>query len=194
VERRALIIVDLQNDFCPGGALAVAEGDRIVPVVNELAARFQRAARPVIATQDWHPPDHVSFAHRGGPWPVHCVQGTAGADFHAGLRREPITHIVRKATRPDEEAYSGFQGTALDSLLAGLGVEDVYVCGLATDYCVHATAVDAARAGFRVTILEDAARAVFPDQVDEKLKEWEQVGIRVLRSADLLAREGSRES
>ncbi|MDR5697341.1 MAG: isochorismatase family protein [Armatimonadota bacterium] len=187
MERAALIVVDLQNDFCPGGALAVAEGDRIVPIVNELASRFQRAGRPVVATQDWHPADHVSFENRGGPWPAHCVRGTPGADFHPALRREPITHIVRKATRPDEEAYSGFQGTGLAGLLTALGTEEVYICGLATDYCVHATAVDASRAGFAVTVVEDAARPVFPDQVADKRREWERLGIRVLRSADLLA-------
>lgn len=190
MERAALVVVDLQNDFCPGGALAVPEGDRIVPVVNALAQAFARAGRPVVATQDWHPPDHVSFRERGGPWPPHCVQGTPGADLHPELRREPITHIVRKAYRPDQEAYSGFQGTGLADLLRGLGVDEVYVCGLATDYCVHATAVDAARAGFRTTVVEDAARPVYPEQVPERRKEWEQAGVRVVRAQDVLA--GSR--
>ncbi|MDW8155171.1 MAG: nicotinamidase [Armatimonadota bacterium] len=187
VQRAALIVVDVQNDFCPGGALAVPEGDRIVPLVNSLAQAFARAGRPVVATQDWHPPDHVSFRDRGGPWPPHCVQGTSGADLHPQLRREPITHIVRKAYRPDQEAYSGFQGTGLAELLRGLGVEEVYVCGLATDYCVHATALDAARAGFRTVVVEDATRPVYPDQVADRRREWEQAGVRVVRTEELVA-------
>jgi nicotinamidase/pyrazinamidase len=187
VERAALVVVDLQNDFCPGGALAVPEGDRIVPLVNALAETFARLGRPVVATQDWHPPDHVSFRERGGPWPVHCVQGTPGADLHPDLRREPITHIVRKAYRRDQEAYSGFEGTGLAELLRGLGVEEVYVCGLATDYCVNATALDAARGGFRTAVVEDAARPVFPEQVPERRREWEQAGVRVVQTADLVA-------
>ncbi|MCS7234572.1 MAG: nicotinamidase [Armatimonadetes bacterium] len=187
MQRAALIVVDVQNDFCPGGALAVPEGDRIVPLVNSLAQAFARAGRPVVATQDWHPPDHVSFRDRGGPWPPHCVQGTSGADLHPQLRREPITHIVRKAYRPDQEAYSGFQGTGLAELLRGLGVEEVYVCGLATDYCVHATALDAARAGFRTVVVEDATRPVYPDQVADRRREWEQAGVRVVRTEELVA-------
>ncbi len=187
MRRAALIVVDLQNDFCPGGALAVPEGDRIVPLVNSLAQAFARAGRPVVATQDWHPPDHVSFRERGGPWPPHCVQGTSGADLHPELRREPITHIVRKAYRSDQEAYSGFQGTGLAELLRGLGVEEVYVCGLATDYCVHATALDASRAGFRTAVVEDATRPVYPGQVPDRRREWEQAGVRVVRTEELVA-------
>ncbi len=187
MERAALIVVDVQNDFCPGGALAVPEGDQVVPVVNALARAFARRGRPVVATQDWHPADHVSFRERGGPWPPHCVQGTPGADLHPELRREPIIHVVRKAYRPDQEAYSGFQGTGLAELLRGLGVEEVYVCGLATDYCVNATAMDAARAGFRTAVVEDATRPVFPEQVPERRKEWEAAGVRVVKSEELLA-------
>lgn len=187
MERAALIVVDVQNDFCPGGALAVPEGDQVVPVVNALARAFARRGRPVVATQDWHPADHVSFRERGGPWPPHCVQGTPGADLHPELRREPITHVVRKAYRPDQEAYSGFQGTGLAELLRGLGVEEVYVCGVATDYCVNATALDAARAGFRTAVVEDATRPVFPEQVPERRKEWEAAGVRVVKSEELLA-------
>ncbi len=187
MERAALIIVDLQNDFCPGGALPVAGGHDIVPVVNELASAFQRAGRPVIATQDWHPPDHVSFRDRGGPWPPHCVQGTPGAELHPLLRREPITHIVRKAYRRDEEAYSGFQDTGLTELLRALGVEEVYVCGLAMDVCVNFTALDAARAGFRTTILEDATRPVSAEQLEEKRKAWQEAGVAVRRAAELLS-------
>ncbi|MDR7416968.1 MAG: isochorismatase family protein [Armatimonadota bacterium] len=186
MERGALIIVDLQNDFCPGGALPVPGGHDIVSVVNALSLRFQEAGRPVIATQDWHPADHVSFQTRGGPWPVHCVQGTPGADLHPLLRREPITHLVRKAYRRDEEAYSGFQGTGLAELLRALGVEEVYVCGLAMDVCVNFTALDAARAGFRTTILEDATRPVFPEQLEEKRRAWQEAGVVVRRAQDLL--------
>lgn len=186
MERGALVIVDVQNDFCPGGALPVAGGHDIVAVINEVASRFQAAGRPVIATQDWHPPDHVSFRTRGGPWPVHCVQGTPGADLHPLLRREPITHVIRKAYRRDEEAYSAFQGTGLGELLRALDVEEVYVCGLAMDVCVNFTALDAARAGFRTTILEDATRPVFPEQLEEKRRTWQETGVRVVSSTELL--------
>ncbi|MCS7173307.1 MAG: isochorismatase family protein [Armatimonadetes bacterium] len=186
MERGALIIVDLQNDFCPGGALPVPGGHDIVPVVNALSLHFQEAGCPVIATQDWHPADHISFQTRGGPWPVHCVQGTPGADLHPLLRREPITHVVRKAYRRDEEAYSGFQGTGLAELLRALGVEEVYVCGLAMDVCVNFTALDAARAGFRTILLEDATRPVFPEQLPEKRRAWQEAGVAVRQAQDLL--------
>src|SRR5437870_2207126 len=108
--RSALIIVDVQNDFCPGGSLAVPDGDQVVPVINEIAARFQSLGLPVIATQEWHPADHRQFKEHGGPWPRHCVQGTIGADLHPALHREPVTHIVRKRTHSEEDAYSGLHG------------------------------------------------------------------------------------
>jgi nicotinamidase/pyrazinamidase len=156
----ALIIVDVQNDFCPGGSLAVSQGDEVVPVLNHYAKRFDEADAPVFATRDWHPADHVSFKEQGGIWPVHCVRETEGAAFHAGLRLPEGTTIVSKAQAPAEEAYSGFQGTELAKQLRERGVENVYVGGLATDYCVKSTVLDALHAGFDTYYLADASRGV----------------------------------
>ncbi len=156
----ALIIVDVQNDFCPGGSLAVSEGDEVVPVLNRYAKRFDEANAPIFATRDWHPADHVSFKEQGGIWPVHCVRETEGAAFHADLRLPEGTTIVSKAQAPAEEAYSGFQGTELAQHLRERGVENVYVGGLATDYCVKSTVLDALHAGFDTYYLADASRGV----------------------------------
>ena len=166
----ALVVVDVQNDFCPGGALAVPEGDRVVPVLNRWVDAFHRAGRVVVYTQDWHPENHVSFRARGGPWPVHCVQGTHGAAFHPDLAVRGV--VFRKGFDPDREAYSGFDGalaegerdvrpeTGLAAWLREQGVRRLYVGGLATDYCVRATVLDALREGFQVTVLVPAVRAV----------------------------------
>lgn len=179
--RDALIIVDLQNDFCPGGALAVGEGDAVVPVINDLARQFGTVA----ATQDWHPRDHRSFTAQGGTWPVHCVAGTLGAELHPALDRTPIDLYIRKATTPDAEAYSGFDGTDLAEQLRQRGVERVYVAGLALDYCVDATALDARKAGFETYVVSDATRAVFPEQSAEKEAGWRAAGIKTITSATL---------
>jgi nicotinamidase-related amidase len=154
----ALLIVDFQNDFTPGGALAVRDGDRIAGRVNELAAdpRFDL----VVATRDWHPADHGSFAERGGPWPVHCVQGTEGAELHPSLERERVDVVIDKGTDPDTEGYSGFEGTTLGELLRDRGVDRVTVVGLATDYCVKNTALDALRQGLDVTVDSEGVRGV----------------------------------
>jgi nicotinamidase/pyrazinamidase len=181
-EHDALIIVDVQNDFCPGGALAVGEGDRVVPTLNRLAPHF----RTVVATQDWHPADHRSFAAQGGPWPVHCVAGTPGADFHPDLDRAPIDLVVRKAMVTDQEAYSGFDGTDLAEQLRARGVRRVFVGGLALDYCVDATALDARKAGFETFVIRDATRPVFPEQVQEKEAGWRDAGIGTVTSDELL--------
>jgi nicotinamidase/pyrazinamidase len=155
---RALIIVDFQNDFCPGGALAVPDGDAIAGRLNELAASGEFDL--VVATRDWHPPDHGSFAEQGGPWPVHCVAGTPGAELHEALDRTPIDAVVDKGQDPDAEGYSGFEGTRLAELLRQHGVDHVTVAGLATDYCVKNTALDALRQGFGVTVDSTASRGV----------------------------------
>ena len=152
----ALIIVDVQNDFCPGGALAVADGDAVVAPLNALAERFP----VVVATRDWHPPDHGSFAERGGPWPVHCVQGTPGAELHPGLDTTRIDVVVDKGQTVDREGYSGFEDTDLERVLRERDVDTVHVGGLALDYCVRATALDARRAGFDVVLHREATRAV----------------------------------
>jgi nicotinamidase/pyrazinamidase len=163
---RALIIVDFQNDFCPGGALAVPEGDEIAGRLNELAGSGEFGF--VVATRDWHPPDHGSFAAQGGPWPVHCVAGTPGAELHHGLDPTPIDVVVDKGQDPGTEGYSGFEGTELAGLLRERGVSEVTVVGLATDYCVKNTALDALREGFNVTVDSTATRGVDVQEGDSE--------------------------
>ena len=183
-ERDASILVDVQNDFCPGGALPVPEGHEVVPALNGLIKRVRALT---VATRDWHPPNHCSFTPQGGPWPVHCVAGTPGAEFHPALATDRVAHVISKATRPEEEAYSGFQGTGLADLLRKRGIRRVFVGGLATDYCVKATALDAAKSGFEVTVLEDAIRGVEVHAGDcaRALEEMKRAGIRLLRTEDL---------
>ena len=156
----ALIVVDVQNDFCPGGALAVADADRIVPGINALAERFS----VTVYTRDWHPADHCSFSDdpqfRDKSWPVHCVANTDGAQFHAQLAVPPDAVVIDKGTDASKEAYSGFDGTALAEMLRARGVSRVFVCGLATDYCVKATALDAVANGFETVVLDDLCRGV----------------------------------
>jgi nicotinamidase/pyrazinamidase len=203
----ALIIVDVQNDFCPGGALAVPEGDRVVPVINRLQPQFNL----VVATQDWHPPDHGSFAasHEGRKpgevielagleqilWPVHCVEHTQGADFHADLDRARIAAVFQKGTDPGIDSYSGFfdnghrKATGLAEYLKERRVADLYLCGLATDYCVKFTALDAVGLGFATYLIENACRGVNlqPDDVVRAVKEMRSAGVRVIRSGDVIA-------
>jgi nicotinamidase/pyrazinamidase len=155
-----LLVVDVQNDFLPGGALAVPRGDEVVSALNRCTAIFTEHSLPVIATRDWHPPDHCSFDGQGGPWPPHCVSDTPGASFAPGLRLPENVEVVDKATSREPDVYSGFDGTGLADRLRTLGVRRVFVGGLATDYCVLATVLDALEAGFEVVLLEDAIRAV----------------------------------
>ena len=161
----ALVIIDVQNDFCPGGSLAVAGGDEVVPVLNRHAEAFAAAGQLVIADRDWHPRKTTHFAEFGGAWPVHCVQGTSGAEYHPGLAFPEGTVHVLKGMGANEDAYSVFQGQTEDGqpfeeLLRTRGIRKLYVGGLATDYCVRATALDALKAGFEVVVLGDAVRAV----------------------------------
>jgi nicotinamidase/pyrazinamidase len=176
---RALVIVDFQNDFCPGGALAVPDGDAIAGRLNELAGSGEFDL--VVATRDWHPPDHGSFAEHGGPWPVHCVAGTPGAELHQALDPTPIDAIVDKGQDPDTEGYSGFEATELASLLREHDVDHVTVVGLATDYCVKNTALDALREGFSVTVDSTAARGVEvqPGDSERALEEVRAAGASV---------------
>jgi nicotinamidase/pyrazinamidase len=176
---RALIIVDFQNDFTPGGALAVAGGDQIAERVNELAAS---GFDVVVATRDWHPPDHGSFAEQGGPWPVHCVAGTSGAQLHPALEQGRIDRVVDKGQDPGTEGYSGFEGTDLERLLRERDVDEVVICGLATDYCVKNTALDALRLGLRVSVDERAVRGVDaqPGDSQRALAELSQAGASVV--------------
>ena len=201
----ALLVVDVQNDFMPYGALPVAEGDAVVPVANALMRRFEL----VVATQDWHPADHGSFAmnHPGAEpgqviqlggvpqvlWPPHCVQGEPGAGFHSALDVGPIDYVVRKGIHREIDSYSGFYEndrttpTGLESLLRSLGVERVTVLGLATDYCVKYTALDGAEHGFDVTVVADGYRAVElePGDGERALDEMAAAGCRVVQSAEL---------
>jgi nicotinamidase/pyrazinamidase len=155
---RALIIVDFQSDFTPGGALAVPDGDQIAAKINTLAGSGDYDL--VVATRDWHPADHASFAAQGGPWPVHCVAGTHGAQLHPDLNRLNIDVVVDKGQAVDTDGYSGFEGTDLEDLLRERDITQVTVVGLATDYCVKNTALDALRAGFAVTVDSTAVRGV----------------------------------
>jgi nicotinamidase/pyrazinamidase len=175
---RALIVVDVQNDFCPGGALAVPEGDAVVESINAMA----RDAPFVVATRDWHPPDHGSFAERGGPWPVHCVAGTPGAELHRGIDRDLVDAVVDKGQAVDREGYSGFEGTELSRLLREHGVDAVDVAGLALDYCVKATALDARRAGLEVTVHRGATRPVEVEAGDAEraVQELRAAGVEVV--------------
>jgi nicotinamidase/pyrazinamidase len=174
----ALLVVDVQNDFLPGGSLAVPGGDEVIPVLNHYLATFQGHGLPIFATRDWHPPDHCSFHAQGGPWPVHCVAGTQGAAFAPGLQLPLSTSVISKATSSERDAYSGFEGTDLDSQLRRAGVKRLFVGGLATDYCVLNTVKDALVLGYQVVHLVDATRAVnvHPQNGHRALEEMAHLG------------------
>lgn len=174
----ALMIVDVQNDFLPGGSLAVPGGDAVVPVLNRYIAAFSAKVLPIYATRCWHPSNHCSFREQGGPWPPHCIADTPGARFSGELKLPPSAKVISKATLPDQDAYSGFQGTELDALLRVQGVRRVLVGGLATDYCVLNTAKDARALGYTVLLLKDAIRAVNvkPDDGPKAEQEMQRLG------------------
>jgi nicotinamidase/pyrazinamidase len=201
--KNALIITDIQNDFCPGGALAVADGDAIIPGVNAVSARFDKC----VATQDWHPAGHISFAsthgrtpcevivvdgHHQELWPDHCVQGSFGAAFHAALDIRPVDLIIRKGNDPRIDSYSTFMEndlktmTGLHHYLKGMGIGHVYLCGLATDYCVHFSALDALKLGFTVTVLLDLCRGVDvpAGNVERALADMRERGIHIVSGVD----------
>ena len=164
-EGDALLIVDVQNDFCPGGSLAVPEGDRVVPVLNEYIAAFRSRGLPIYASRDWHPEGTRHFEAGGGPWPPHCVAGTGGAAFHPELALPEGATVVSKGTAPTDDGYSAFEARSeddrgLEEALEGDGVRRLFVGGLATDYCVRASVLDAARQGFRPVLLLDAIRGI----------------------------------
>jgi nicotinamidase/pyrazinamidase len=182
----ALLIVDVQRDFLPGGALAVPDGKAVVPALNDLAKQFAERGLPVIASRDWHPPDHCSFEAAGGPWPPHCVAGTPGAEFDASLELPEGTRIVDKATTAGAEAYSAFQGTDLDAWLAERGVKRLFVGGVATDYCVLESAMDARRHGYEVIVLTDAIRAIDLDDGAKALEALEAKGAELADSGTVL--------
>ena len=201
----ALLLIDVQNDFCPGGNLAVESGDEVVPVINRIMPSFSR----VIATQDWHPPDHVSFAssHPGRRpldvveadgieqvlWPEHCVQGTRGAELHPRLDPGRIGLLLRKGMRRGLDSYSAFfendrhTDTGLRHYLKGMKLRELFICGLATDYCVLASALDARRLGFRVTLVRDACRGVdLPKgSIEKAIAAMQKAGVRMKESSEL---------
>jgi nicotinamidase/pyrazinamidase len=181
----ALLIIDFQNDFTPGGALAVEGGDEIGEPIQKLAPHFDVVA----ATRDWHPPDHASFETEGGPWPVHCVQGTPGAELHPAMDEVDVDFMVDVGREREDEGYSGFEKSDLAEQLRRRGIERVAVCGLATDYCVRASAIDACREGFDVTVVDDAIRAVDvePGDGERAIEEMKEAGAKIASSERLLA-------
>lgn len=193
-QESALILVDIQNDFCPGGALGVSDGDQIVPAVNRLIPEFPL----VISTQDWHPANHISFKQQGGPWPPHCVQRTSGAELHPDLRTDTIAHHFRKASSPEKDDYSEFEGKdargrSLDELLRSQGVNTLYVVGLATDYCVLETVLDGIKYGYEVHAVTDAMRAVNvnPDDGEKALQKMVEHGAHLVTSDEALSLAGN---
>lgn len=185
----ALLVVDVQYDFLPGGALGVRDGDAILPKVNRAIELFERRGLPVLASRDWHPPVTRHFKAYGGAWPPHCVQGTKGARFHRDLKLPKSAIVVSKGMDPEEESYSAFQaftkkGRDLESVLREFGVGELYIAGLATDYCVRASAIDAIKRGFRVRVLKDAIGGVDvkPGDSEQALKEMRAVGAQLLET------------
>jgi nicotinamidase/pyrazinamidase len=202
---KALIIIDVQNDFCPGGALAVPEGDKIIPAINKLSDKFEK----VIATQDWHPENHLSFAvnHPGKKefevldykgikqvlWPAHCVSGTTGADFHPNLAMKNFHLILRKGSNPEIDSYSAFREndkatlTGLEGYLKSLKIQETYLCGLALDYCVFYSAMDAKELGFETFVIIDGTKGIDSPtgNIDKALNAMKKEGIRIVESKDL---------
>jgi nicotinamidase/pyrazinamidase len=183
----ALVLVDVQNDFLPGGQLAVPEGDQVIPVLNRYIALFAARGLPVYATRDWHPADHCSFKPQGGIWPPHCVADTEGARFAAALKLPDDAIVVSKATTSDADAYSGFGQTDLAKRLHAQGVERLFIGGLATDYCVLNTVKDALSQGFAVELLLDGIRAVnvHPDDGKRAIDEMMERGAHPIRLSEL---------
>jgi len=181
-EKSALIITDVQKDFCPGGALPVPGGDEVIPFLNAYQERIMAAKGVLVFTRDWHPANHKSFKENGGIWPVHCVQNTPGAAFHPDLKFPTTAVLVSKASDPDKEAYSSFEGTDLEIYLRRLGVTTLFVGGLATDYCVKNTALDGRKFGFSVYFLEDASRGVNvqPGDSSKAIEQMKTAGIRAI--------------
>jgi len=183
IKKRALIVVDVQNDFCPGGALAVAHGDEVVAPLNALIDEFLEQGEPVYESRDWHPAQTKHFKAFGGTWPIHCVQNTTGAEFHPELRNDPRITVVSKGLG-DTDCYSAFDETDLASQLRQQGVEEVWIGGLATDYCVKNTVLDALRNGFEVKAIENAMRAVevIPGDGERALQQMREAGAGLVKT------------
>jgi nicotinamidase/pyrazinamidase len=189
----ALILIDVQNDFCPGGALPVAQGDQVVPALNRYIEKFTQEKLPIFLTRDWHPEKTKHFKAYGGLWPPHCIQGTKGAEFRADLVLPKDAVIVSAGMAPDEEGYSGFEGkdekgVSLADLLHRAAVKRIFVGGLATDYCVKHTVLDGLKHGFAVTLLRDAVRGVelAPGDSVRAVEEMVDAGANVLENVDEL--------
>ncbi len=185
-EKDALIVVDVQVDFCPGGSLAVKNANSIIPIINSLIKIFLDKNLPIIFSRDWHPADHCSFKESGGTWPIHCVQNTKGAMFHPDLLVPQDAIIISKAQEKDKEAYSTFQDTLLAEKLKELKVKRTFICGLATDFCVKETAIDSSKIGFETFVIIDATKAVFPEKLEETLKELTKNNIKIITSKDII--------
>jgi nicotinamidase/pyrazinamidase len=187
--RDALIVVDVQNDFLPGGALPINDGLEVIPVINRLTPLFNHS----FFTRDWHPVNHVSFSeypqYRDGSWPPHCLVDTPGAELHDDLHLPDNPIVINKGTHSNREAYSGFQGTDLETRLRREGVERVFVCGLATDYCVKFTVLDALRSGFQTVLIEDAARGVDHPlgNAAQAVQEMKQKGAQIAQYREMVA-------
>jgi nicotinamidase/pyrazinamidase len=180
----ALLLVDVQNDFCPGGALPVPNGDRVIPVLNKLAAQFAEVGLPVFASRDWHPPDTRHFKSQGGPWPPHCIAGTPGAAFHPALQLPPDAIVVSKGQDKQDDGYSAFEGASSDGRaladhLRERGITHLSVGGLATDYCVRASVLDARRAGIDVTIVAGGVAGIGEETTRRALEEMQAAGARM---------------
>ncbi len=183
----ALIVVDVQNDFCLGGALAVPDGDKVVYILNDYITRFFAKGAAIFATRDWHPIHHISFKERGGPWPPHCVQNTRGSDFHHDLKLPYGVEIISKGFLTEKDAYSGFEGTELERRLRHKGITRVFVGGLATDYCVKHTVLDSLKNGFETYLLVDAVKGVNVRTNDSEtaVNEIIRVGAKTITLSDL---------
>lgn len=194
-EHTVLVVVDVQNDFCPGGALPVPEGDKVVPVLNEYVEKFRKAGAAIIFTRDWHPHDHSSFKSQGGLWPPHCVQDSKGAEFHKALIIPPGAEVVSKADKRDE-AYSFFQGTDLARELHQRGLTKMVVGGLATDYCVKETVLDGLKHGFEVYHLDDASCGVnvHPNDSELALTEIVKRGAKRITLVDVVTTEEKKNA
>ncbi len=190
--KKALLVVDAQNDFCPGGALGVPEGDKIIPRINKYVSIFTKNKLPIFFTRDWHPVKTRHFKDFGGIWPVHCIQNTYGAKFHPKLKLPKDAILLYKGMDPKKDAYSAFQaedvsGTALPVLLKKMGINQLYIAGLATDYCVRFSSRDALKQGFKVKILVDAIKGVNlkPNDSENAIKEMVKAGAKIITLKDV---------
>ncbi len=177
----ALIVVDMQNDFI-NGALAIKDADKIIEPINKCIRAFKENGLKIFATRDWHPRDHISFKEEGGPWPAHCVQNTHGAEFHKDLELSNAI-IISKGFNKDKEAYSGFEGTDLKAILDSMNIKRLFITGVATDYCVKNTALDALKHNFETYLIKDCIKGI--DKEEEAIKEMQKYGVKIINSSDL---------